>query len=123
MDAILTLARNRIQVQEGEDGSLRPVVVGDDGTAALSPKVGSTDPMSFDELIDGMKASKVTGGLFRVPESGGSGSRSQASGGRPTPSQNGSASTNSPLGMPSAAELIRKANEASMTGQATGPSS
>lgn len=111
MDAVLTLARQRIQVEEGEDGTLRPVVVGDDGKPALSPKVGSTEPMSFEELVEDMRSSKVTAGLFKVQESGGSGSKSQTPGGGRTAADEGGNKL-------SPRELIQRANDSSMNGAA-----
>lgn len=103
IDAIMTLAERRIQVNEDAEGNLVPVVVGDDGrTPALTKKAGSTDPMGLDELIDAMRDSPATRGLFKVQVAGGSGSNSQASG-RPAASTDGA--------LPSSRELILQANE------------
>jgi len=84
MDAILTLAERNIRVEEDAEGNLVPVVVGSDGkTAAVTKKVGSMDPMGFDELIDMMRESPQTKGLFRVHATGGSGATSQRGGSAP----------------------------------------
>lgn len=81
MDAILTLAERNIRVEETAEGDLVPIVVGSDGkTAALTKKSGSMDPMGFDELVDLMRESPQTKGLFEVKATGGSGSASQSRG-------------------------------------------
>ncbi len=80
MDAILALAERNIRVEEDSEGNLVPVVVGNDGKAALTKKVGSMDPMGFEELIDQMREADGTKGLFEVRAAGGSGSSSQSAG-------------------------------------------
>lgn len=113
MDAILTLAEKHIQVQEDQEGNLVPLVVGSDGrTPLITKKVGSTDPMGFDELIDTMRESQVTKGLFEVSAAGGSGSTSQSAGSARA-GGNGSAKL-------SARELIQRANERTAAGRADG---
>lgn len=81
MDAILTLAERYIRVEETAEGDLIPIVVGTDGkTAALTKKSGSMEQMGFDELVDLMRESPQTKGLFEVKAAGGSGSASQPRG-------------------------------------------
>lgn len=114
MDAILTLAEKRIQVQEDAEGNLVPLVVGDDGrTPLVTKKVGSTDPMGFDELIDLMRESPGTKGLFKAQAAGGSGSSSQTTGGGRAAGMDGA----KPL---SARELMQRANESTTAGRAAG---
>ena len=78
--AILELAEKFIQVREDTEGNLMPIVVGRDGQPRLTKKVGSADPMGFDELIDEMRESQSTKGLFDTQASGGSGASSQSGG-------------------------------------------
>jgi hypothetical protein len=104
MDAIIALAERNIRVDVGENKKLVPVVVGNDGkTPLVTKKVGSMDPMGFEELIDGMRESPATKGLFRATATGGSGS----------PSQNGAAGRVANPGQPmSAREMLDRANAA-----------
>lgn len=79
MDAIIALAERNIRVEEDSEGNLIPTVVGDDGkTPRTTKKVGSLDPMGFEELIDCMRESPATKGLFRAQAAGGSGGSSQS---------------------------------------------
>src|SRR5688572_3264258 len=50
IDAILLLASQSIRVKEDAEGNLSPVIVGHDGQPRLTKKVGSMEPMGFDEL-------------------------------------------------------------------------
>lgn len=110
MDAIMALAERRIQVRRDAEGNLFPVVVGSDGkTPELTKKVGSADPMGFDELIDQMREAPGTRGLFEAKVAGGSGSASQSAGSGRAGNQ-GSAQL-------SARELIQRANESTMAGR------
>lgn len=113
MDAILTLAEKNIRVEEDQEGNLVPIVVGSDGRTPLpTKKVGSVDPMGFDELIDTMRESPVTKGLFRAQAAGGSGSASQSAG-------SGRAAGKDSANL-SARELIQRANERTTAASASG---
>jgi len=104
MDAIMVLARQNIRVVEDPNTKrLRPVVVGPDGSTLTTKKVGSLDPMGFDEFIDGMRESPATKGLFAVRNAGGSGSTSQSGGAARAGGQDSSKL--------SARERIQRANE------------
>lgn len=114
MDAILVLAERNIRVEEDANGDLIPVVVGSDGkTAALTKKSGSMDPMGFDELIEQMRESPATRGLFEAKAAGGSGSASQAAGS----GRAGNRDSAQPL---SARSLIRAGNDAAAAGKRPG---
>lgn len=103
MDAILTLAEKHIQVKEGADGDIVTFVAGSDGQPRLTKKVGSMEPMGFEELIDEMRESQSTRGLFDVQAAGGSGSTSQSGGPGPAGNQDSSKL--------SARDRIQRANE------------
>ncbi len=104
MDAILALAERNIRVEEDAEGNLVPVVVGNDGKAALTKKSGSMDPMGFDELVDQMREADGTKGLFEVRAAGGAGTSSQSAGRGATGNQG--------IGKQmSGRELLQRANE------------
>ncbi len=104
MDAIIALAERNIRVDVGENKKLVPVVVGNDGkTPLVTKKVGSMDPMGFEELIDGMREAPATKGLFRAPATGGSGGATQTGAARSV------ANPGQPM---SARELLDRANAA-----------
>lgn len=114
MNAILTLAERNIRVEEDAQGNLVPVVVGSDGkSAALTKKSGSMDPMGFDELIDLMRESPETRGLFDANATGGTGSASQTAG-------RGSAGNQGSAQSLTARDLFQEANDRSMASRAQG---
>lgn len=81
LQVIMREAKRSIRVEEAADGSEAILVVGPDGKTPLTTKkMGSADPMGLEELIDGMRESPATKGLFRVHAVGGAGSTSQTGG-------------------------------------------
>lgn len=113
INAILTLAERNIRVEEDAQGNLVPVVVGSDGKSALTKKAGSMDPMGFEELVELMRESPETRGLFDTVATGGTGSASQTAG----RGQTGNQGSAQPL---TARDLIQSANERSMASRAQG---
>lgn len=107
LDVISTYARRNIRVVREDGKPPSVVVVGNDGkTALVTKKVGSTDPMGLEELIDVMRESPATKPLFRVQAAGGSGSASQSAGSGQAGQQTEDPSRLSP------AELIARGNRA-----------
>jgi hypothetical protein len=80
MDAILTLAKQYIRIDEDADGNLKHSIVDAGGKPRVTKKSGSSDPMGFDELITEMREAPSTRGLFVAQGTGGSGGGSQTGG-------------------------------------------
>jgi hypothetical protein len=80
MDAIMTLAKQHIRIDEDDAGNLKHSIVDASGKPRLAKKSGSSDPMGFEELIAEMRDASSTRGLFKAPAAGGSGGGSQTGG-------------------------------------------
>lgn len=102
MDAILTLAQQFVRIDEDADGNLKHSIVDAGGKPRVTKKSGSSDPMSFDELIAEMRDASSTRGLFKAQATGGSGGGSQTGG--------ASRAANPGQQLLSARELLDRAN-------------
>lgn len=80
MDAILTLAKQHIRIEEDDAGNLKHSIVDASGSPRVTKKSGSSAPMGFDELIAEMRDAQSTRGLFKAPATGGTGGGSQTGG-------------------------------------------
>ena len=106
MDAILTLAAQYIRVEEdAQTGALKHSIVDRDGKPRVTKKGGSADPMGFEELIVEMREAPSTRGLFKAQATGGTGGGSQ---------NGGAGRAADPGRIPSARELLDRANGASV---------
>lgn len=73
---LLPVVRNGVRMVEGEDGKLVIEVLGKDGQPRLSPKGGTTDLMSIDELVAEFKTDNQYARAFDGVSSSGSGAQS-----------------------------------------------
>jgi hypothetical protein len=74
VELLLPLIRSKTQLKLGDDGKASVVILSDDGvTPRLSPKGGSTDPMSLSELITELRDSSAYARAFDGTGASGSG--------------------------------------------------
>ena len=79
-DLLLPLISQRAKVITLDNGNLGIRILGDDGIERLSPKAGSTDPMSIVEFVGELKADSKFGRAFKASGTSGSGATSTSSG-------------------------------------------
>lgn len=82
VDLLLPVVKARMKMKETDDGRLKVVIVDSDGTERISPKSGSTDPMTVAELVVEMKTDTKFQRAF--DGSGSTGSGASGSGGGTT---------------------------------------
>jgi len=79
-DLLLPLIAQKAKVIPLDNGNLGIRIFGDDDIERLSPKAGSTNPMSIVELVAEMKADSKLGRAFKASGTSGSGATSSSSG-------------------------------------------
>ncbi len=79
-DLLLPLITQRAKVVTLDNGNLGIRILGDDGIERLSPKAGSTDPMSISELVGELRADSKFGRAFKALGTSGSGANTSSSG-------------------------------------------
>lgn len=79
-DLLLPLIAQKAKVVTLDNGNLGIRILGDDGIERLSPKAGSTDPMSIVELVEELRADSKFGRAFKASGTSGSGANTSSSG-------------------------------------------
>lgn len=73
VELLLPHVRSQVRVEADKEGNFTARVVGPDGTPRLSPKQGSTDQMSIDELVETMREMPTYAAAFEGTGASGSG--------------------------------------------------
>ena len=73
VDLLSPIIERHVRMVEKEDGQFRAEVVGPDGVARLSPKSGSMEPMTIEELVSEFRGNDKYGRAFDASGSTGAG--------------------------------------------------
>lgn len=106
---LLPVVKAAAKVDSDNAGKLVVSLHGEDGKPLITGKSGATDPMGFEEFVDGMRRDRQYAAAFQGPGAGGAGSTSQHA-------KAGTGSGGIDPTTLSSTELIQRANEKQAAG-------